>query len=142
MLPDEVRAWNRFAAEDTRAVFLPYRDPFVSVRRPAAVLARRDTAPVLNAQLKQFAIRDANGLHHHAIVVVGELVGVWEFDPEARRIVTRLWDTDTRLRARVADAAAGTERFFRQQLGDAPLSAVDPPARRATRIAFCRLTAG
>jgi hypothetical protein len=138
LLPDDVRAWNTFAAADTRAVFLPYRDPFVSVRRPAAVLARRGTAPVLNARLRPVAIRDVNGLNHHTIVAGGELVGVWEYDPEARSVVTRVWNTDKELRTRVADAATETERFVRQQLGDAKLSAVDPPARRATRIAFCR----
>jgi hypothetical protein len=138
LLPDDVRAWNTLAAADTRAVFLPYRDPFVSVRRPAAVLARRGTAPVLNARLRPVAIRDVNGLNHHTIVAGGELVGVWEYDPEARSVVTRVWNTDKELRTRVADAATETERFVRQQLGDAKLSAVDPPARRATRLAFCR----
>ena len=138
LLPDDVRAWKTFAGDDDRIVFLPYRDPFVSVRRPPAVLARRATALVLNAKLRPVAIRDVNGLNHHAIVAGGELVGVWEYDPETKRVVTRVWNTDKTLRTRVADAASETERFVRQQLGDAKLSAVDPPARRATRIAFCR----
>ena len=77
-------------------------------------------------------------MNHHAIVAGGELVGVWEYDPDARCVVTRVWSTDKELRTRAADAAAETERFVRQQLGDAKLSAVDPPARRAARIAFCR----
>jgi hypothetical protein len=38
--------------------------------------------------------------------------------------------------ATVDEMADSTERFVRQQLTDAKLSAVDPPARRATRIAF------
>jgi Winged helix DNA-binding domain len=137
LLPDEVRAWNTFTADDKRVVLLPYRDPFVSVRRPPSVLARRDTARVLNAKLKPVAIRDLAGFNHHAIVSGGELVGVWEYDPQTERIVTRVWDTDKALRTRVADAATATERFVRQQLADAKLSAVDPQARRATRIAFC-----
>jgi hypothetical protein len=138
LLPKEVRAWNTFVADDRRVVLLPYRDPFVSVRRPPSVLARRNTALVLNATLKPVAIRDVTGLNHHTIVAGGELVGVWEYDPQTDRIVTRVWNTDKALRARVADAAGETERFVREQLGDAKLSAVDPPARRATRIAFCR----
>jgi hypothetical protein len=88
--------------------------------------------------LRPVAIRDVNGLNHHTIVAGGELLGVWEYDPEARSVVTRVWNTDKELRTRVADAATETERFVRQQLGDAKLSAVDPPARRATRLAFCR----
>lgn len=137
LLPDDVRAWKACAGDDNRVVFLPYRDPFVSVRRPPAVLARRDTAPVLNAKLRPVAIRGVNGLHHHAIVAGGELVGVWEYDPETDSVVTRVWSADKALHTRAADAAAETGRFIRQQLGDAKLSAVDPPARRAKRIAFC-----
>jgi hypothetical protein len=68
----------------------------------------------------------------------GELVGVWDYDPDAERVVTRLWNEDKALLARVGEAATETERFIRQQLGDAKLSAVDPPARRARRVAFCR----
>jgi hypothetical protein len=36
----------------------------------------------------------------------------------------------------VMDAGDETGRFIREQLGDAKLSAVDPPARRAKRIQF------
>ena len=137
LLPEDIRAWNMFAGNDNRVVFLPYRDPFVSVRRPPAVLARRDTAPVLNPKSRSVAIRDVNGLNHHAVVAGGELVGVWEYDPDTKSVVARLWMADKALRARVDDAAADTARFIRQQLGDAKLSAVDPPVRRAKRIAFC-----
>jgi hypothetical protein len=137
LLQEDIQAWKSFAADDDRVVLLPYRDPFVSVRRPCAVLARRGTVKVLDAKLKPVDIRDVSGLHHHAIVADGELVGVWEYKPEAECVVTRVWDTDKGLRARVANAAAETERFVRQQLGDAKLSAVDPPERRARRIAFC-----
>lgn len=138
LLPDDVRAWKTFAADNGRVVFLPYRDPFVSMRRPAAVLAWRDTMPVLNAKSRPVAIRDVSGFNHHAIVADGALVGVWEYDAETKCVVSRVWNTDKALRTRVAEAAAETERFIRQQLGDAKLSAVDPPAQRATRIAFCR----
>jgi hypothetical protein len=138
LLRDDVRKWKAFTRDDNRVVLLPYRDPFVSVRRPPAVLARRDAVPVLNPKLRPVRIRDVSGLHHHVIVAGGELVGVWEYDSDANSVVTRLWTTDRPLRDRVADSAARTERFVHEQLGDAKLSAVDPPARRAKRIAFCR----
>jgi hypothetical protein len=63
---------------------------------------------------------------------------VWEYDPAAKRVVTRVWHTDGRLGARVAVAADETSRFIREHIGDAKISAVDPPARRARQIAFCR----
>lgn len=138
LLPNDVRAWKAFSPDGDRVAFLPYRDPFVWIRRPPAVLARRDTAPILNSDSKQVAIRDVHALHHHVIVAGGSMVGVWEYDVKTRRVVTRLWQADKALGTRVANAAVDTERFIRQQLGDASLSAVDPDARRAARLAFCR----
>jgi hypothetical protein len=139
LLPEDVQAWKTFAANAARVVFLPYRDPFVARRRPPAVLAGDDRARVLNASSKPEAIGAAKKLTHHAIVSGGELVGVWEYDPGTTRIVSRVWSTEKGLRARVSDAAAETERFITRQLGDAGLSAVDPPAQRAKRLAFCGL---
>jgi len=138
LLPDDVRAWKAFQADEARVVLLPYRDPFVAVRRPPAVLTSRPDAVVLNPAQKPIAIRDASGVNQHTIVAGGELIGVWEYDPDARRVLTRVWSTNRTLRARVADAAADTQRFIREQLGDARRSAVDPPDRRAARAAFVR----
>jgi hypothetical protein len=76
-------------------------------------------------------------LNHHAIVANGELIGVWEYEPGKKVVVSRVWRGDKALRARVAEAAALSQRFIRQQLGDVKLSAVDPPDRRARRLAFC-----
>lgn len=138
LLPADAREWKAFAGEANHVVLLPYRDPFVWRRRPPSILAAAATSPVLNTELRTAPIAKVNALHHHVIVAGGELIGVWEYDPEARRVVTRVWKPEKGLRASVAEAAADTERFIRQQLGDVPLSAVDPPARRARRIAFCR----
>lgn len=138
LLAEDVRAWNAAPADDDRVVLLPYRDPFVYHRRPQAVLARRGSERVLNASVQPVAIQNVSVLHNHVILAGGALVGLWEYDPEAKRIVTKLWGTDKQLRARVTEAAAETERFVRQQLGDAKISAVDPPAKRAKRLAFCR----
>jgi hypothetical protein len=142
LLPHDVRDLTAFEDSRDRVVLLPYRDPFVSLRRPPAVLARIGTVPVLNAKLQRVGIQEVTGLNHHAIVDGGELVGVWEYDPDASRVVTRLWSTEKTLRARVADAAGETGRFIREQLGDAKLSSVDPPDRRARRIGFCHKQRG
>ena len=56
----------------------------------------------------------------------------------AERVVTRVWHADKKLGARVAAAGDDTRGFIREHIGDAKISAVDPPARRARRIAFCR----
>ncbi len=138
LLPGDMPAWRSFKGEDGgHVVLLPFRDPFVHMRHSPAVLARNAGAPVLDGMLKRARIADVSRLHHHTIVS-GEIVGVWEYDSEVGAVVTRLWDADARLRRRVADAAAETARFIRAQLGDAKISAVDPPAKRAKRLAFCR----
>lgn len=141
LLPDDLLAWRSFKGEGgDRVALLPYRDPFVHTRRGPAILARSAGAPVLDGTLKRARIADVDGLNHHTIVCGGDVVGVWEYDPKAETVLTRLWGADAELRRRVADAAADTARFIRQQLGDAKLSAVDPPAKRAKRLAFCRTT--
>jgi hypothetical protein len=63
---------------------------------------------------------------------------VWEYDPDRKAVVSRLWQADAKLRRRVAEEADATADFIREQLGDAKLSAVDPPEKRARRLAFCR----
>jgi hypothetical protein len=137
LLPDDLKAWHAGASEDSRVVLLPYRDPFVARRRPPAVLTSDSRARILDANTKPVAIGAATKIPHHAVVCGGELVGVWEYDPGTTRVLPRVWSTDTRVTAGVRDAARDTERFIRQQLGDFTLSAVDPDARRAKRIAFC-----
>jgi hypothetical protein len=138
LLSADMPAWRSFNGNGgDRIVLLPYRDPFVHVRRGPAVLSRATSAPVLDGT-KRIRLADAGSLNHHTIMRGGEVVGVWEYDPKGETVLTRLWNGDAGLRRRVADAAADTAHFIREQLGDAKLSAVDPPARRARRRAFCR----
>jgi len=139
LLPIDMPAWRSFKGEGgDRVVLLPYRDPFVHMRRGPAVLARSAGAPVLDGALKPARIADVSSLNHHTVLSGGDVVGVWEYDSKLETVLTRLWDADAGFRRRVADAAAETARFIRLQLGDAKLSAVDPPAKRAKRLAFCR----
>lgn len=93
---------------------------------------------MLDSERRPSTIVDVTALHHHTIVAGGELVGVWEYDPEQSIVLTRVWRSGRTLRTGIGEAAAQTQQFIRKQFGDAPLSAVDPPARRAARIAFCR----
>ena len=138
ILSEDLAAWRAFdVAANDRVLLLPYRDPLVLTRRPPAILARTPDVPVLDADLERARLSSLSTLHHHTILSGSHLVGVWEYDPESRKVLTRLWQPDVRLQRRVADAAAETARFVQQQLGDLKLSAVDPPARRAKRRAFC-----
>ena len=67
-----------------------------------------------------------------------EVVGVWEYDPKAQAVVALLWGTSARVRKRVTETAAEVAAFIKEQLGDAKLSAVDPPEKRAQRLRFLR----
>jgi hypothetical protein len=138
ILSEDLAAWQAFdVVASDRVLLLPYRDPLVLTRRPPAVLARTADVPVLDADLKRARLSSLAALHHHTILSGGHLVGVWEYDPESQKVLTRVWHPDVRHRRRVAAAAAETGRFVREQLGDLKLSAVDPPARRAKRRTFC-----
>jgi hypothetical protein len=131
--------WRSFAeSRDDRVVLVPYRDPFVHVRRAPAVLCAKPTLPVLDGMLKQTRVGDVDNLYHHTVLSGAEVVGVWEYDPDRKAVVSRLWQADAKLRRRVAEEADATADFIREQLGDAKLSAVDPPEKRARRLAFCR----
>jgi hypothetical protein len=138
ILPDDLKAWRSFEADDANAIaLLPNRDPYVHVRRPPMVLSGDGNVPVLNARLKPVGIREIGVLHHHTVVAGGTLAGVWEYDPDSRSVRTRVWSRNRRFRREVSDAAEALGRYIRAELGDAKLSAVDPPEQRARRIAFC-----
>ena len=140
LLPGDAPAWRSFKEDgDDSVVLLPFRDPFVHMRHSLAVLARDPRMVVLDGTLKRARIADVNRLHHHTIVSGGHIIGVWEYDPKTEDVVTRLLNADAALRRRVGEAAGKTARFIREQLGDAKISAVDPPAKRARRLAFCRM---
>jgi hypothetical protein len=72
-------------------------------------------------------------LPDHAIVDRGKLVGLWQYDPQAGRIVAWLFGggPDKALR----DAIARTEAFVRDDLGDARSFSLDSPRSRAPRLA-------
>ncbi len=138
----DVAAWKSFKrSTDERIAFLPYRDPFVHIRRTPSLLTRAKNAPVVGVHYgKQRAatLSEVSDLVHHTIFCGDALIGVWEYDLKATAVVTRLWEPTAKLKRRVDDAAAELAAFIREDLGDAKLSAVDPPEKRAVRLAFCR----
>lgn len=139
LLPEDREMWESGnTARDPRVVLLPFRDPLVYARRTPAVLSDDPKAAVLDWKARRTRLGDIDGLHHHAIVAGGALVGVWEYDPETEEVVTRTWSKERGLAGRVRSAAADTARFIRSQLGDAKFYAADHVTTRAPRIAFCR----
>jgi hypothetical protein len=80
-------------------------------------------------------------LPSHAILDRGRLVGLWEFDPDARRIAWWAFGANARDKALV-EAVERTEAFVAGDLGDARSFSLDSAKSRAPRIAALRKAAG
>jgi hypothetical protein len=87
----------------------------------------------MDAGGKAVPAKDAQMLHHNAIVAGGVLRGIWEFDGE-RIAVKPFGKTPRGLDA----AIAGMETLIREQLGDHKYYAFDSGATRMRRVEFVR----
>jgi hypothetical protein len=113
-------------------------------------LLRRDLPSLVEeADLKRVVAGDRGArelggladLPSHAILDRGRLVGLWEFDTEARKIAWWAFGADPKDKALVA-AVERTEVFVAGDLGDARSFSLDSPKSRAPRIAALREAAG
>jgi hypothetical protein len=105
---------------------------------------RRDVANLLeDKDLKRKVMGDKNlvpigsvpDLYSHGIFDRGRLIGLWEFEPASGSIVwTSFEKADSKLKAAVAE----TEKFVRDQLGDARSFSLDSPESRIPRIKALR----
>jgi hypothetical protein len=74
-------------------------------------------------------------LPFHAIVDRGQLVGLWDYDPEARAIVWKTFDEPT---AALKQEVARVTAFVRDDLGDARSFSLDSPESRSPRLEALR----
>jgi Winged helix DNA-binding domain len=72
-------------------------------------------------------------LSHNAIVDRGQIVGLWEFDPENGQIAYHSFDQPSE---RLRNAVRVTEDFIRTQLGDCRSFSLDSSASRRPKIEF------
>jgi len=70
-------------------------------------------------------------LPSHAILDRGRVVGLWEYDPEAKSIAWCAFEAKDKA---MADAVKKTEAYVRDQLGDARSFSLDSPKSRVPRI--------
>jgi len=112
------------------------------------MLLRRDLKSLLDAKDSDRQVFSDKGvkplggladLPSHAIVDRGRIVGLWEFDAESDSIV---WTAFVKPDKELRDAVARTERYVREQLGDARAFSLDSPKSRAPKIAALRKAAG
>jgi hypothetical protein len=119
---------------------LPKRPHPVLVSSLDAVQAlRRDIKGLVEDKDANLQILSGGGfldLPDHAILDRGQLIGLWEYDPESQSIIAHSF----RGRDKALDAAiAKTELYIREQLGDARTFSLDSPKSRAPRIAALRV---
>jgi Winged helix DNA-binding domain len=83
------------------------------------------------------AASELTDLPNHAILDRGRLVGLWEYDTEKQSIA---W-TSFGIKDKTLDAAVEqTEKYIREQLGDARSFSLDSPRSRVPRIEALRKT--
>jgi hypothetical protein len=116
---------------DDTVILLPFRDNLFGLHRGLAPFIDDDAAKVMDTSGRATPARDAEMLHHNAILAGGILRGIWEFDGE--RIVWKCFGKPPR----GLDAAiAAMETFIREQLGDHKYYAFDSGGTRAKRVWF------
>jgi hypothetical protein len=118
---------------DDAVILLPFRDNLFGLHRGLAPFVDDDDAEVMDTSGRAIAAKDAEMLHHNAILAGGMLRGIWEYD--GSRIVTKLFGNPPR---GLATAIAEMETFIREQLGDHKYYAFDSAATRAKRVGFVR----
>jgi len=135
--PDDLPTLAAFRMPDEpRYVLLGSVDSVLLLRRPLrALLEPADLEQPIWGERGPVSVGTASDLPHHAILDRGRLVGVWEYDPEAERIAWHAWVPRG---PALESAVAETERWIREELGDARSFSLDSPRSRAPRLAALR----
>jgi hypothetical protein len=118
---------------DDTITLLPFRDNLFGLHRGLAPFLDDDSAEVMDTSGRAIPAKDAEMLHHNAILANGTLRGIWEFD--GVRIVSKCFGKPPR----GLDAAIDEmETFICEQLGDHKYYAFDSGGTRAKRVDFVR----
>jgi hypothetical protein len=138
LLPEDVDAF--------RAVKIPTKPQYALVSGLDAIAATRrefhtlvddkDLARKVVIDKGPAALGSVQDLPSHAILDRGRIVGLWEFDPDEGAIVAATFGVkpDKALSAAIEE----TERYVRDQLGDARSFSLDSGKSRAPRIEALR----
>jgi hypothetical protein len=136
---------DRLMFDDDREDLMSYRVPsephYALVSSLDAISAhRRDVQGLLDAYDRAHPLFSGanpaagaalSDLAYHAILDRGRLVGFWEYDVDSQSIV---WVTFAKESEAVRTAVAQTERYVRDELGDARSFSLDSPKSRKPRL--------
>jgi len=132
-----------FAADrDELKAFQPPKQPqyaLVASIDSLFLLRRNLTDVVAPADVKRTGAGSGlMDLNNHAIVDRGRLVGLWEYDQTNESIVWSAFGVKDKA---LTEAVERTEKYVRDQLGDARSFSLDSPQKRGTRIEALRKAA-
>jgi hypothetical protein len=134
ILPADAAAFGKFVApKEPQYALVSSLDSISAARRDVSTLVdEKDRETVAGLTLGERPGGALTDLVAHAIFDRGRLIGYWEFDADAQRIVwgTFSGKTDKALKAKVEE----TEAFVRDQLGDARSFSLDSPKSRRPKI--------
>jgi winged helix DNA-binding protein len=134
LLPDDAAAFKAFEPPGTAQYSLVSSlDPITANRREMqSLIDDKDRERAVTVDATSKPLGGLADLPSHAILDRGQVIGLWEFDPESKAIV---WGTFGRKKDKALTAAVEeTEAFVRDQLGDARSFSLDSPKSRAARI--------
>jgi hypothetical protein len=114
-------------------LLLPFRDNLFGLHRGLEPFIDDDDAEVMDTGGRAANAKEAEMLHHNAIVAGEVLRGIWEYD--GARIVMKIFG---KAPYGLDAAVARMEAFIREQLGDHKYYAFDTGATRAKRVEFVR----
>jgi hypothetical protein len=134
LLPDDVDAWHAFKTPSKpHYVAVGSLDNITHLRRDVAgLLTKDDAARLVWGEKGPMALGGLSDLNHHAILDRGRLVGLWDYDPGARKVV---WTVFEPASAALQAEMARVEAFVQEDLEDARTFSLDSPASRAGRLA-------
>ncbi|MBM3814312.1 MAG: winged helix DNA-binding domain-containing protein [Acidimicrobiia bacterium] len=137
LFPDDLEALNKYRA--------PGKPQYSLVSSLDAItLLRRDLKGLLDAKDHARSVHDGKKMQplgamsdppSHCILDRGRIVGLWEFDTAAGKIV---WTCFGKKDAAMEKEVLRTEAYVRGQLGDARSFSLDSPKSRAPRIEALR----
>lgn len=135
--PSDLEALAKFRPSDEPGVrFVSCLDSTLLLRRDvAALVSDEDASQEMRAENGIVQVRSVMDLASNAILDRGRLVGLWEYDAFAKELVYKTWSPHV---SEVKAAATETERFIRDELGDARSFSLDSPESRQPRVAYLR----
>jgi hypothetical protein len=139
ILRDEAEAFAAFEAPHApRVALISSMDSLLLHRRDlGGLMDAGDVGKRILGEKGMIEVGSLSDLSSNAIVDRGRLIGLWEYDPEAREIV---WATFGAPPLGTEAAVREMEAFVRDQLGDARSFSLDSPESRKPRIEALRDT--